>query len=86
MLVAGLVLLTFVAFLDVELVLLVAGFAATEPLLYAPLLLLEVVVALPRFSEAGLALASAVVTFLLDLTTALSPLFAVCVYLLCTFP
>ena len=83
MLVAGLVLLAFVAFLDVVLALFVTGFVATEPLLYAPLLLLlEVAVALPRFTEDGLGLACAVVIFVLDRTTALSPLPAVCVYLL----
>lgn len=69
-----------VAVLD-DPVLLVEGFAETALLLYV-LLLLELVVALPRLTEVGRGVASAVVTFRLDRTTALSPLPADCEYLL----
>lgn len=48
--------------------------------------LLEFVVALLRFTEVGRCVASEVVTLRLDRTTALSPLLADCVYLLCNLP
>ena len=63
----------------------VAGLVDTVLLLYV-LLVLELVVARPRFTVLGLGVASAVVTFLLDRTTARSPLPAVCVYLTWTLP